>query len=253
MIREAPVAKPSRLAAIGQKPFRWRGWLPVPIIALVAFVAARAADGPRSAREIDWALKVLGLALSIGGESLRFWTLGLVPEGTSGQGYSLEAAALNTQGPYAYVRNPLYLGNLGICAGLLLVANAAWAYAIGLSFFFVQYFFIVRAEENFLRQKYGARFEEYASKVPRWLPRLTPAYPGPLRSEIDWWRAISKEHNPVAAWVSGMMLLLGWQAYRRGALTPGLLAALVSLEGAVLASFAVAKAFKRGWLRRRRD
>ena len=249
MIREAPLAKPSRLAAIGQKLFRWRGWLPVPIIALVALIAARAASGPGS--ELDWGPKIFGLALSIGGEGLRFWTLGLVPEGTSGQGYTLEAAALNTHGPYAYVRNPLYLGNLGICAGLLLVANAAWAYAIGLGFFFVQYFFIVRAEENFLRQKYGARFEEYASKVPRWLPRLSPAYPGPLRSKIDWLRAVSKEHNPVTAWASGMILLLGWQAYRRGALTPGLLAALVSLQGGVLALFAVAKAFKRGWFRRR--
>jgi len=250
LIREAPLAKPSRLAAIGQKLFRWRGLLPVPIIALVAVIAA---SGPGLSSELDWALKGLGLALSISGESLRFWTLGLVPEGTSGQGYTLEAAVLNTQGPYAYVRNPLYLGNLGICAGLLLVANAPWGYAIGLSFFFVQYFFIVRAEESFLRQKYGAKFEEYASKVPRWFPRLTPAYPGPLRSEIDWSRAISKEHNPVAAWASGMVLLLGWQAYRRGALTPGLLMALVSLQGAVLASFAVAKAFKRGWFRRRRD
>jgi hypothetical protein len=196
---------------------------------------------------VDGALKILGVGFAAAGEVLRFWTLGLVPEGTSGQGYAFEASALNTRGPYAYVRNPLYLGNLGICTGLLLIANNAWTYAIGLGFFFAEYFFIIRAEESFLRQKYGRRYEEYMAQVPRWVPRLRPSEPGKLRSKLDWVRAIKKEHNPFAAWVTAMLLLFGWQLHSRGALTPGLLALLLSVEVAVLMIFAAVKAVKRGW------
>lgn len=248
MSGEIAIGKAPRLAAIGQRLFRWRGWLPAPVIALLALVAARAAsEAAAEGAALDLALKVLGFASASFGEGLRFWTLGQVPEGTSGQGYRLETSALNTRGPYAHVRNPLYLGNFFICAGLLLVAHSAWCYAIGLAFFVAEYFFIVRAEESFLREKYGAAFEEYASRVPRWIPRLRPAYQGRLRSKLDWARAIKKEHNPFVVWASGMLLLVGWQAYWRGGLTPGRLALLISLESAVVASFAAAKAFKRGW------
>jgi len=242
----------SRSISIGQAFFRWRGWLPSPVIAVLLVVAARAAPFPGLGGEgVDRALKALGVALALAGEALRFYTLGMVPEGTSGQGYALEAAELNVRGPYAHVRNPLYLGNLGICAGLLLVANNAWAYAIGFGFFFAEYCFIIRAEESFLRQKYGQQYEQYASKVPRWVPRLTPAYTGALRSKIAWARALKKEHNPFAAWASAMLLLLGWQWYRRHALTPAVLALLAFFQFAVLLIFFGVKAYKRGWFRSR--
>jgi protein-S-isoprenylcysteine O-methyltransferase Ste14 len=238
----------SRSAAIGEALFRRRAWVPVPIIAVLLFIAAGAASSPGPGGEaVDLALKALGVAFALAGEALRFCTLGLVSEGTSGQGYALEAAALNTRGPYAHVRNPLYLGNLGICVGLLLVANNGWTYVLGLGFFFVEYFFIIRAEESFLRQKHGPLYEVYASRVPRWVPRLTPVYRGRLRSRIDWVRALKKEHNPFAAWASAMLLLFAWQWHRRGALRPGTLALLVSLQVAVLMIFAAVKAFKRGW------
>lgn len=252
MIGGAAVITSSRVSAIGQRLFRWRGWLPVPVIALLLWVVAGAAASPGLGGEaVDGALKLLGVVFALAGESLRFFTLGQVPEGTSGQGYALEASALNTKGPYAYVRNPLYLGNLGICAGLLLVANNAWAYAIGLGFFSVEYFFIIRAEETFLRQKYGQRFEEYAASVPRWLPRLAAVDAGRLRSTFDWARALKKEHNPFALWASAMLLLFGWQFYARALLTPAALTVLLVLEAAVLTAFAAIKAFKRGWFRAR--
>src|SRR5712692_1546940 len=218
----------------GRWLFRWRSYTPIPIIAVLLAVIFESRPTVFARGDSAQLLVGLGVALALAGESLRFFTLGQVPEGTSGQGYALEASALNTRGPYAYVRNPLYLGNLGICAGLLLVANNAWTYVIGLGFFSVEYFFIIRAEESFLREKYGQRFEEYASSVPRWLPRLAPMNAGRLRSMFDWARALKKEHNPFALWASAMLLLLGWQSHRRGLLTPGALTVLLWLEAAVL-------------------
>ena len=239
----------SATVKVGGWFFRWRSFTPIPVIALLLVIVFTCPAQQVSGGVSGNILTVLGIALAIAGEALRFFTLGQVPEGTSGQGARLEASALNTRGPYARVRNPLYLGNLGICLGLLLVANRAWAYAIGISFFLLQYFFIVRAEESFLREKYGGHFQRYAEAVPRWIPRLTPAYPGRLREEFDVGRALKKEHNPAAVWMSALVALVGWNLHCAAALTGARIAALLCVEAVVLASFGIVKAYKRGWLR----
>lgn len=234
---------------LGNVLFRFRSFTPVPVIGLLGWLLfrSRGAPGP-GGPDADAALNALGVAVALAGQALRFYTLGLVPEGTSGQGFVLEASTLNTRGPYAHVRNPLYVGNLGICLGLLLIAHDPWVYAVSLAFFFGQYFFIIRAEENFLRGQFGAAFDDFTSRVPRWIPRLTPAYSGELRSRLDLRRSLKKEHNPFTAWASGAVLLIGWETAARGTLDTGALALLASTEAMVLASFAVIKAYKRGWL-----
>jgi protein-S-isoprenylcysteine O-methyltransferase Ste14 len=234
---------------LGNVLFRFRSFTPVPVILLLGWLLwrSRSRPGPGGA-EVDALLNALGVLVALAGQALRFYTLGQVPEGTSGQGSRLEAVTLNTRGPYAYVRNPLYVGNLGICLGLLLIAHDPYVYLGGLLFFFGEYFFIIRAEESFLLSRFGQAYEEYLGKVPRWIPRLSPAYAGRLRTEFDLRRALKKEHNPFTAWASGAVLLLGWELAARDSLAPQALALLVSVESVVLASFALIKAYKRGWL-----
>jgi protein-S-isoprenylcysteine O-methyltransferase Ste14 len=227
--------------------FRWRSITPLPVLAVLLFLLWSSEDTWTPDGPVDFLLTSLGILLAFAGEALRFWTLSQVPEGTSGQGFELEAQQLNTQGPYAYVRNPLYLGNFLICLGLLLVADNLWSYLIGLSFFWIQYFFIIRAEESFLLRKYGQEFRSYMGRVPRWIPSRSPAYTGKLRGHFDLRRALRKEHNPFNAWASGLVLLLGWKFHLRGALTSKLLAVLILLEIAVLTAFGLLKGLKRGW------
>jgi protein-S-isoprenylcysteine O-methyltransferase Ste14 len=243
---------PSRpTISLGNVLFRFRSFTPVPVLVLLTWRlwTSRGQPGPGGA-EVDGLLNALGLLVALVGQALRFYTLGQVPEGTSGQGSELEAVTLNTRGPYAFVRNPLYVGNLGICLGLLLIAHDSWVYLGGLLFFFGEYFFIIRAEEDFLRRTFGAPYEEFLAKVPRWVPRLTPAYSGQLRQGFDVRRALKKEHNPFTAWASGALLLLGWEHHARGTLGQGTLMLLVALEAVVLVSFALIKAYKRGWVLR---
>jgi protein-S-isoprenylcysteine O-methyltransferase Ste14 len=236
-------------AQLGGALFRFRSFTPVPIIAITAVLLwrSRGVAGPGGAG-VDAALNAAGVGVALLGQALRFYTLGLVREGTSGQGAVLQATHLNTRGPYAHVRNPLYLGNLGICLGLLLVAHHLAAYALVLGFFFFEYFFIIRAEEAFLLRTHGEPYREFLARVPRWVPRLTPAYQGRLNDSFDVGRALKKEHNPFAAWASGVVLLWGWELWARGRLTAGVLALLVAVEAVVLVSFAIIKAYKRGWL-----
>ena len=239
---------PRTTVGLGQILFRFRSFTPVPVLVGLGFLLARSRNlfGPGGAR-VDGGLDVVGLVLAFAGQALRFYTLGQVPEGTSGQGDRLEASALNTRGPYAHVRNPLYVGNLGICLGLMLVANDPWVYGLGLAFFFGEYFFIIRAEENFLRGQFGDAFNDFVARVPRWIPRISPAYSGNLRTRMDVRRALKKEHNPFAAWASGAVALLLWERWARGTLTPTVLWTLGGLEIAVLVAFVVIKGLKRGY------
>ena len=79
---------------------------------------------------------------------------------------------LTTSGPYAYTRNPLYLGSLIMAVGFAVAARSLWVLALMLLMFFAIYLPVIRSEEAYLRQAF-TNFDEYARNVPRLFPRLT--------------------------------------------------------------------------------
>lgn len=89
-------------------------------------------------------------------------------------GYVKKNAELTTTGPYAHTRNPLYLGSILIAFGFALAARSVWIALILAVLFFVIYLPVIRAEERYLRSVFPG-FDEYATHVPRLIPRLTPA------------------------------------------------------------------------------
>ena len=92
-------------------------------------------------------------------------------------GHVRKNEALATSGPYAYTRNPLYLGSLLIGIGFAVAARSWWVGAALVAMFFAIYLPVIRSEEVFLREKFP-EFEEYARRVPRMLPRIMPASSG---------------------------------------------------------------------------
>jgi protein-S-isoprenylcysteine O-methyltransferase Ste14 len=89
-------------------------------------------------------------------------------------GYVRKNAELTFTGPYAYTRNPLYLGSMMIAFGFAAAAGS-WIILIVLAVLFaVIYIPTIQGEEGYLREHF-AGFAEYAAKVPRLLPRLTAA------------------------------------------------------------------------------
>src|SRR5258707_3652510 len=90
-------------------------------------------------------------------------------------GYLHKQEVLTVTGPYAFTRNPLYLGSaiLAIGAG---IASRSWISAVILFVYFALFYSIVmRREEKELHLRHGAAFEEYARAVPLFIPRLTAA------------------------------------------------------------------------------
>ena len=230
---------------LGRILFRLRSFTPIPVLLLVVVLLARSrVDVAQFSAGWLWA----GVALALVGQTLRFYTLSWVLDGTSGQDDVLEAKTLNTKGPYAYVRNPLYVGNWLICLGLMVFAKDVWAGLLGTAFFFGEYFFIIRAEEAFLLNQFGDAYREYCKKVPRWVPRMTPAYGGRLRQGVlDWRRGLKKEHNPFTAWALGCVVLWAWETWAWGGRLEQVLPAF-AWAAAILVVFVVVKAWKRRWI-----
>jgi protein-S-isoprenylcysteine O-methyltransferase Ste14 len=88
-------------------------------------------------------------------------------------GHVRKNEALATSGPYAYTRNPLYLGSLLIGVGFAVAARSWWVGVVLVVMFFAIYLPVIRSEEAFLRANFPG-FEQYARQVPRMFPRVTP-------------------------------------------------------------------------------
>lgn len=109
----------------------------------------------------SWVFLVLSLLLVLPGLWLRGYA----------SGYVKKNAEVTMSGPYAFTRNPLYLGSMLIAFGFALAARSVWI-AIALAVLFaVIYVPVIRSEEAFLRSKF-AGYDEYAARVPRLIPRL---------------------------------------------------------------------------------
>lgn len=85
-------------------------------------------------------------------------------------GHVRKNEALATSGPYAYTRNPLYLGSLLMGIGFAVAARSWWVGVALVLMFFAIYLPVIHDEEAFLKQKFP-EFEEYARRVPRMIPR----------------------------------------------------------------------------------
>ena len=121
----------------------------------------------------------VGLPLAIAGELIRCWAVGY--SGVTTREDHVTAPELVTAGPYAYVRNPLYVGNFLTAAGFAIAftgKNSALRRAalIGgaLGTMAAVYGTIVPHEEAYLREQFGREFERYCANVPQFVPALEP-------------------------------------------------------------------------------
>jgi len=110
-------------------------------------------------------LNYWGLVLAALGELLRLWAAGHIHKG---------AAEITTSGPYAFCRNPLYLGSGLLAVGLALVVRSYWLTAIVIVLFIAFHLVTIAYEESRLTIRYGTPYLEYCRHVPRLRPRLGP-------------------------------------------------------------------------------
>jgi protein-S-isoprenylcysteine O-methyltransferase Ste14 len=143
----------------GKWVFRNRG-----VIAhLPLLIALFARRDETASLALSWSI---GLVLIAAGMALRVWAQSYIHHRLK------MPLALTTSGPYQLVRNPLYIGNILICTSAMFFARLPWAAPFIFAWFFAVYSIVVRYEEGWLVELYGAPAERYLQEVPRWLPRL---------------------------------------------------------------------------------
>ncbi len=136
-----------------------------------------------------------GTVLLIVGEGIRFWALGFVEK---------KGRKLAMSGPYAFVRNPLYVGNFFLGLGVAVIVSNWILLALFLAGFLGIYAGTIRGEEKHLREMFGEPYEDYCRNVPSFLPRLTP-YAAPEKDSFLWSRIV-KHHEYIT--VAGILLML---------------------------------------------
>jgi protein-S-isoprenylcysteine O-methyltransferase Ste14 len=132
-----------------------------------------------------WLSIAIGLLITIPGIALRALASGHVKKNEE----------LTTTGPYAYVRNPLYLGSLIMAIGFAIAAQSVWVLLIIAIMFFAIYLPVIRGEESYLRTAFPS-FEAYSQNVARLWPRVRPYGDGAAGfSSALYWR--HREYNAV--------------------------------------------------------
>lgn len=113
---------------------------------------------------------------------------------------------LATSGPYAYTRNPLYIGSMLLAAGFSAATHSAAAVALLVLYFVLFYGAVIRREEQELRAQYGAAFDEYAARVPLLWPRLTPWKPSEEQFSWEQYRR-NHEYEAALGFLGGLAVL----------------------------------------------
>lgn len=140
------------------------------------------------------------------------WSLALVAPGLwlrgYASGYVKKNQELTTTGPYAHVRNPLYLGSILMAAGFA-VALESWVVGLALAVMFVAiYVPVIASEERFLRATF-AGFDEYCRRVPRLIPRLSAARTPGEGGGGRFLMALYLKHREYNALLGAVLLYLG--------------------------------------------
>ncbi len=191
---------------LGNFLFRWRNTL-FPFFYVLLFLPSPPVFG-------DFRPAVAaGLAVAFLGQTVRAVTIGLQYVARGGKNQRVYAEDLVTEGIFSHCRNPMYVGNVLVLAGLGLVANSLWFMAVVIPLFLLFYHAIVAAEEAFLRKKFGADYDAYARDVPRWIPRLDGLGETLGSSRFQWRRVLRKEYGSTYIWMTGAVVLVMRHVY----------------------------------------
>jgi len=182
--------------------FRHRTSLPLPVA--LAILTLRIGETPPSA-----ALLATGVAITAAGELLRLW--GVHHIGAISRTRSDRLGPLVASGPFAYARNPLYIGNIALWVGFAIAARLLWLAPVIVVLLGLEYHAIVRWEETLLAERLGDSYRRYMDRVPRWIPK--PAGDSSMRDEaavarvFSWRDTFYSERGTLIAIAAGYVLL----------------------------------------------
>ena len=175
---------------LGQTFFEYRSYTPIPFLVMMAIFAHPTIVS-----------LIAGAAIVLSGEFLRLWGVSIAGSETRTTG-PVGGTFLITTGPFAHVRNPLYVGNVMMYFGFGVMSMALfpWLALAALCFFMFQYSLIVSNEEKYLSERFGEEYQRYVQSVPRFFPSIR-RYDGKAGEQpsLDWKRGLQSEKRTLEA------------------------------------------------------
>ncbi|PWJ54269.1 protein-S-isoprenylcysteine O-methyltransferase Ste14 [Dyadobacter jejuensis] len=151
---------------------------------------------------------LIGLFVTISGELIRGITIGLAYIIRGGKDKKVYAEKLVTEGIFNHGRNPLYVGNILMLAGVGILSNSLLYVLVVIPGFLFIYQAIVLAEENFLRGKFGKDFDNYTQRVNRWIIDFRGIGQSVQAMKFNYKRWILKEYNTLLVWLVGISAII---------------------------------------------
>ena len=171
-----PLSEWSRYDLLCAAMFKVRGLLMVPLLVFLFLFR-------RWEWEFEPGIWATGLTLFVLGVALRTWC-------QTHMRYRLNIEhPLAVGGPYACIRNPVYIGNTLVIVALAVLCELPWMVPVALVYAGLVYGFAVRFEEMRLLRRYGADYADYCARVPRWIPRLGARRAPAPAEPVSWRRA----------------------------------------------------------------
>lgn len=137
----------------------------------------------------------IGVPVALCGLAVRAWAAGCLAKNQQ----------LATSGPYAYTRNPLYLGTLLVAAGLVIAARSVWLGLLFAAVFLLVYLPVIQLEEQHLRRLFPA-YARYAAQVPMLWPKLRGASSGNAFNLGQYWK--NQEYQAALGLLAGVAYLV---------------------------------------------
>ena len=184
------------MTRLGGWLFRHRTAIPVPIAVALLLI-------PGGSSSI--ALRGLGIALVALGEVLRLLAVRHI--GAVSRTRTDRLGPLVASGPFRWVRNPLYIGNIALWIGLSLSAGLPWLAVPVALLLALEYHAIVRWEEQLLAARLGEPYRRYVETVPRWMPRPPSSTVSASSAPFTWRDTLFSERGTLIAIGVGFLLL----------------------------------------------
>ncbi|HUL44997.1 MAG TPA: isoprenylcysteine carboxylmethyltransferase family protein [Bacteroidota bacterium] len=186
-----------------QRLFQYRSYTPIPFLIVMVIFAHPIPAG-----------LIAGGLLIVAGEGIRLWGVAIAGSETRTTG-PVGGTYLITTGPFAYVRNPLYLGNMMMYVGVGVMSNALfpWLPIVALLWFAFQYSMIVSLEEEYLMKAFPQEFAAYRKATPRFFPTGKKYRAGSHEQPpLDWQSGLRSEKRTLQAiGILVVVLVVFWQ------------------------------------------
>lgn len=179
--------------------FKYRSYTPIPFLILMLIF-----------QDANLYSLIIGFAIALFGEIMRLWGVSWTGSETRTTG-SAGGTFLIISGPFAYVRNPLYVGNILVYLGLGIMSFALFPYlqSIAVLFFIWQYYIIIKYEETSLLDKFGEAYIEYKRNVPSIFPQLSPyVNPDIVQPKFNLKAGLRSEKRSLQAFLFVALLIL---------------------------------------------